>query len=76
MSYHIYEGDIFLCIKDVVMMPGGRISYTSGVRYRSDSNNCITDNDGCRDHTWSSGYKKYFINVKEDRDEKLIEILN
>ena len=56
----IKEGDNFLCIKSVIMDTGEE-TYTKGRYYTSEIDDCITDNEGCKEHIWSTNSEKYFI---------------
>lgn len=43
-------GDKFTCIKDVVMIPDRQIAYRSGKTYTSEYEDCLTDEQGTKDH--------------------------
>ena len=60
----IKEGDSFLCIKTVIMDTGEE-AYTKGKYYISEIDGCITDNEGCRGHSWIANYEKYFVPVDD-----------
>ena len=63
----IKKGDKFKCIKDVIMDDDPKsIAYTSGRTYISEEDNCITDNDGSPNHSWSDCADEYFIKLSGD----------
>ena len=43
-------GDKFKCIKDVVMIPDGKVAYRAGKVYTSELEDCLTDEQGTQDH--------------------------
>ena len=50
----IKKGDKFKCIKSVIMEDNPEdVAYTEGELYISDFDNCITDNQGNKNHYWS-----------------------
>lgn len=62
----IKEGMLFMCIKRVEM--GGDpndVAYWEGRVYRSEFDDCITDDGGYTGHTWSSKASEYFVNVDD-----------
>ena len=63
----IKKGDKFKCIKDVIMDDDPKeIAYTSGKIYISETDECITDNQGLVYHHWNNGGDQYFIKLSED----------
>ena len=63
----IKKGDKFKCIRDVIMDDDPKsIAYTSGRTYISEEDNCITDNDGSLNHSWSDCTDEYFIKLSGD----------
>ena len=62
----IKKGDKFKCIKDVIMdNDPNDIAYTKGKIYISESDKCITDNQGRVSHYWNNKSKQYFIKLSE-----------
>lgn len=62
----IKKGDKFKCIKDVIMdNDPDDIAYTKGKIYISESDECITDNQGDVSHGWNNESKQYFIKLLE-----------
>ena len=63
----IKKGDKFKCIKDVIMdNDPNDIAYTEGKIYISESNKCITDNQGYVSHCWNNNKsEQYFIKLSE-----------
>ena len=63
----IKKGDKFKCIKDVIMdNDPNDIAYTKGKIYISESDKCITDNQGYVSHCWNNGREQqYFIKLSE-----------
>ena len=66
----IKKGDIFKCIKDVIIKGRPKnIAYTSGKTYISEEDNCITDNDGAIYHNWKeTDAKIYFVKLSKTED--------
>ena len=50
----IQKGDVFECIKDVVMEDNDEIAYEKGKQYRSDQDDCITNESGDINHYWNN----------------------
>ena len=50
----IKKGDYFECIKDVIMEDRDEIVYIKGKQYRSDQDNCITNELGGINHYWNN----------------------
>ena len=46
----INEGDKLLCIKDVVMTKSGKTMYYAGKVYKSELDECITNEEGYMHH--------------------------
>ena len=62
----IKKGDKFKCIKDVIMdNDPNDIAYTKGKIYISESDKCITDNQGYVNHCWNNKSEQYFIKLSE-----------
>lgn len=62
----IKKGDKFKCIKDVIMdNDPDDIAYTKGKIYISESDECITDNQGDVSHGWNNESEQYFIKLSE-----------
>ena len=62
----IKKGDKFKCIKDVIMdNDPNDIAYTEGKIYISESDKCITDNQGYVSHYWNNESEQYFIKLSE-----------
>jgi hypothetical protein len=63
----IKVGDKFLCIRDVRMEDSNRLVYIEGNVYYSESEGCITDEDGDINHYWVriAYTKDYFKKVKD-----------
>ena len=63
----IKKGDKFKCIKDVIMDNNPNdIAYTKGKIYISESDKCITDNQGYISHCWNNeSEQQYFIKLSE-----------
>lgn len=66
MSRSIERGDVYECIKNVVLNTGV-VSYTVGLTYKSEIDCCITDNQGNKDHYWD--FKSYAVYFKFIRKE-------
>jgi hypothetical protein len=64
----VKKGDKFLCIKDVVMngFSNGTISYYKGKVYTSDSDDCITDEQGDQNHYWFDSVYTFFKRYYEE----------
>lgn len=74
MKLDIKKGMLFKCIKRVEMNGNpDDVAYWEGRVYRSDSDDCITDDGGDKYHSWSCNYaSQYFVNVDDEyRLEKL-----
>ena len=69
----IKEGMLFRCIKRVEMNGDpDEVAYWEGRVYRSEFDDCITDDEGDTGHTWCSKASTYFVNVDDEyRLEKL-----
>lgn len=67
--FKIKKGDIFQCIKDVVMADGV-IDYKKGSFYTSDCDGCITDEQYTEGHYWNGDDdpSEYFIKVDSIND--------
>ena len=67
--FKIKKGDIFQCIKDVVMNDGV-IDYKKGSFYTSDCDGCITDEQYTQGHYWTGddNPSEYFIKVDSIND--------
>lgn len=67
--FKIKKGDIFQCIKDVVMADGV-IDYKKGSFYTSDCDGCITDEQYTEGHYWvgDDDPSEYFIKVDSIND--------
>ena len=62
----IKEGMLFMCIKRVEMDGDpDEVAYWEGRVYRSEFDDCITDDGGDTGHTWSSKASEYFVNVDD-----------
>lgn len=63
-EYKVTKGTQYKCIKDVVMSDGS-LAYIKGVTYFSESDDCITDEDGNPEHYWTAGIDvlDYFIPI-------------
>ena len=72
----IKKGDWFLCIKTVYMNPDyysseeekekyAEKAYLKGHIYHSDLGDCITDEDGDKNHVWMTLHGKYFKKIDE-----------
>ena len=62
----IKKGDKFKCIKDVIMdNDPNDIAYTKDKIYISESDKCITDNQGYVSHCWNNKSEQYFIKLSE-----------
>lgn len=61
----IKKGDKFKCIKSVMMDNNPKnVAYTEGLLYTSESDDCITDNQGNKYHYWKYNcIKEYFEKV-------------
>ncbi len=60
----IKKGDKFRCIKTVYMNGNGYEAYFKDKIYKSERDNCITDEVGCEAHSWYEGtdkFKEHFI---------------
>ena len=76
-EYKVTKGTRYKCIKDVVMSDG-KLAYIKGVTYLSESDNCITDEEGNPEHYWTAGIdvldffipdtSKDFIDTVKDGD--------
>lgn len=72
----IQIGDTFLCKKDVKMNKSGRILYKKDKIYRSELNDCITNDDGNICHCWSFDesesytWRDYFFKLDAIIDDK------
>lgn len=53
-KYKVTKGTPYKCIKDVVTSDG-ELAYIKGVTYLSESDNCITDEEGDSEHYWTAG---------------------
>ena len=64
----IKEGMLFRCIKRVEMNGDpNNVAYYEGRVYRSEFNNCITDDGGDTGHSWHCNYAStYFVNVDDE----------
>lgn len=60
----IKKGDSFLCVKDFVMWDG-EVSYKKDNTYLSEVDNCITDEQGNKEHFITSKFEDYFVNTKD-----------
>lgn len=49
-KYQIEKGDRFMCIQDYIMDDTEEIAYTKGLVYESEKDECITDNEGDKQH--------------------------
>lgn len=49
----IRKGGYFMCIKGVIMDFSGKLTYKKGVIYKSESDGCITGEQGGKIHGWS-----------------------
>ena len=61
----IQKGSRWLCIKTVVMDDTDETAYIEGKMYKSEMNDCITDEEGLISHQWTVDYfEEYFKEVK------------
>lgn len=68
----IREGDYFECIKDVIMEADGEIAYIKGKQYRSDQDDCITNESGDINHFWNKvDYAEDHFVKKQDSESYL-----
>lgn len=79
-TFKIKKGDIFQCIKDVVMNDGV-IDYKKGSFYTSDCDGCITDEQYTEGHYWTGDddLSEYFIKVdsiNDSNDDKYNDNVN
>ena len=66
MGLTIKKGDKFLCIETVRLNGDGAILYLQGNIYTCERNNCITDEQGNRQHSWSGEpFKKHFTKITD-----------
>lgn len=67
MKMKIKEGDKLLCIKDVVMEKSGKTMYYAGKVYKSEEDNCITNEEGMISHAWyvEDNADEYFQLMRE-----------
>ncbi|MDV3750633.1 hypothetical protein CMU19_04400 [Elizabethkingia anophelis] len=54
------KGQKFLCIKEVEMTDGD-IDYIKGIIYTSDIDGCITDEEGCANHKWTTTEEHFVL---------------
>ncbi len=61
----IKVGDVFVCIKKV-HRKNEKCFYFKGKMYQSEINNCITDEEKNKSHTWTKKKlkKKYWLKLK------------
>lgn len=60
----ILRGQVFECIKTVIMNGDGDIAYEKGYLYMSEEDGCITDLSGDIFHSWGVNYfSEYFKKV-------------
>ena len=65
MENEIIAGQKFLCTKDVVDPDNGFVYYTKRNIYTSENYNCISDNNGLREHRWDIFYPEVMKKFKE-----------
>lgn len=66
---NIKKGEQFVCIKDVRIndtkdIESFKVAYKEGQLYRSEENGCITDNQKCTDHHWTSLANEHFVKIE------------
>ena len=59
----IKKGHTYLCFAEVVM-DDGDIAYKKGRKYQSEHDECITDEQGYKDHRWEDDVEDYFVDVE------------
>ena len=68
----IKQGQKFVCIKTVIMSVSKTEAYTKGYIYKSEIDNCITNNQYEVDHIWSKynkETKEHFLKIKKKKNE-------
>ena len=59
MIIKIHKGDKFLCKKTVVDYFGDEVMYIKGKVYISEQDDCITDEQGEKNHFWLTEYNLF-----------------
>lgn len=52
----VKKGDVFICLKDVVMEVTEEVAYHEGGVYTSEEDGCITNQQGDEGHQWNEIY--------------------
>ena len=69
----IKQGQKFVCIKTVIMNGSKIEAYTKGYIYKSEKDDCITNNQNEKNHTWKKydgKTKEHFLKIKKKKENE------